>query len=235
MEDGDVALIVSLKEGCTLLTLSPEADIVRPEQIARLASAGVRIAVGHSAASYEDAAAARRHGATAFTHLFNAMPDLKKRAPGPVGAALDDAEAFCSIIADLQHVSAPALRIALRAKGAERIMLITDAMSPTGTDVTSFELTGQTVHRRNGRLEFADGTLAGADLDMAGAVRNAHRELGVDLPTALRMASAVPAAFLGLADQLGRIASGYRANLVLLDAAMRVRSTWIDGAEEVVA
>jgi N-acetylglucosamine-6-phosphate deacetylase len=162
------------------------------------------------------------------------MPDLKKREPGPVGAALDDKGGWCSIIADLHHVSAPALRIAIQAKGVDKIMLITDAMSPTGTDAESFDLTGQTVYRRNGRLEFANGTLAGADLDMATAVRNAHTQLGVDLASALRMASLVPAAFLGLDAELGKIAPGYRANLVLLDPSLTVTSTWIDGVEEAV-
>jgi len=162
------------------------------------------------------------------------MPDLKKRAPGPVGAALDDRESWCSIIADLHHVSAPALRIALAARGTEKTMLITDAMSLTGTDARSFVLTEQKVYRRNGRLEFADGTLAGADLDTATAVRNVHRELGVELEAALNMASRNPAEFLRLDGDLGRIAPGYRANLVLLDDELRVRSTWIDGLEQAV-
>ena len=171
---------------------------MRGDQIAKLAGAGVVIAAGHTAADYDTLLEARSNGNTGYTHLFNAMPDLKKRAPGPVGAALDDKDGWCSMIADLQHVSAPVLRLAIRAKGAEKVMLITDAMSPTGTTAENFDLTGVTVYRRNGRLEFADGTLAGADLDMATAVRNTHAHLGVDLATALRMASLVPAGFLRL-------------------------------------
>ena len=232
MEDDDVRLITSLTIGRKMVTLSPEKDIVRADQITELAKAGVVIAVGHTAADYETLNEARRLGVTGYTHLFNAMPDLKKRAPGPVGAALDDKDGWCSIIADLQHVSAPVLRAAIRAKGAEKVMLITDAMSPTGTDAESFDLTGQTVHRRNKRLEFADGTLAGADLDMATAVRNTHAHLGVDLTTALKMASLVPAGFLRLDSELGKIAPGYRANFVLLDDSLNVTATWIDGDEE---
>lgn len=232
MEDDDLALLVSLKTGRTLVTLSPEKEIVRGDQIAQLVKAGVIVVAGHTAADYETLIKARGLGLAGYTHLFNAMPDLKKRAPGPVGAALDDRESWCSIIADLHHVSAPALRIAFAARGTERTMLITDAMSLTGTDATSFVLTGQTVYRRNGRLEFADGTLAGADLDMATAVRNVHRELGVGLEAALNMASRRPAEFLRLDGDLGRVAPGYRANLVLLDDELRVRSTWIDGHEQ---
>ena len=234
MEDDDLALLTLLKAGRTLVTLSPEKAIVQTEQLTRLVKAGVIVVAGHTAADYETLVNARGLGLAGYTHLFNAMPDLKKRAPGPVGAALDDRESWCSIIADLHHVSAPALRIALAARGTEKTMLITDAMSPTGTDATSFVLTEQKVYRRNGRLEFADGTLAGADLDVATAVRNVHRELGVELEAALNMASRNPAEFLRLDGDLGRIAPGYRANLVLLDDELRVRSTWIDGLEQAV-
>jgi N-acetylglucosamine-6-phosphate deacetylase len=235
MDGDDVRLMTSLGAGRTFVTLSPERHVVRMEQIAELARAGVVIAAGHTAADYDTLMEARPSGVSGYTHLFNAMPDLKKREPGPVGAALDDRDAWCSIIADLHHVSVPALRIAIKVKGVDKIMLITDAMSPTGTDVKSFNLTGQTVYRRNGRLEFADGTLAGADLDMATAVRNVHVNLGLDLPSALRMASLVPAAFLGLDRELGRIVPGSRANLVLLDGSLNVTSTWIDGVEDPVS
>lgn len=235
MGEEDIRLITSLGQGRVMVTLSPEEGIVSPDQIATLTQAGVLVSIGHSSASFEAAIEACRHGARCYTHLFNAMPDLKKREPGPVGACLDDIESWCSVIADLHHVSAPVLRMTVRAKGAGRIMLITDAMSPTGTKLESFDLTGQRVYRRNGRLEFGNGTLAGADLDMAAAVRNTHEKLGVPLSEALSMASRVPAEFLRLGDELGRIAPGYRANLVLLDERLTGRSTWIDGVEERVA
>src|SRR5262249_9225989 len=99
-----------------------------------------------------------------------------------------------------------------------------------GTDLARFDLLGQTIRRENGKLTTADGTLAGSDLDMAGAVRNAVAHLGVGLEDALRMASQAPAAFLGLDGELGRIAPGFRADLVLLDARLNVRETWIGGS-----
>ena len=111
-------------------------------------------------------------------------------------------------------------------------MLVTDAMSVTGTDMTGFDLHGRTIFRQDGRLATEDGTLAGSDLDMAGAVRNAVRRLGIPLPKALRMASLNPATFLKLDHELGRIAPGYRANLVLLDDDVTARRTWIDGSED---
>jgi N-acetylglucosamine-6-phosphate deacetylase len=108
-------------------------------------------------------------------------------------------------------------------------------MSTVGSDIEGFDLLGTTIHRKDGRLTTADGTLAGSDLDMATAVRNAVAHLGVGLADALRMASAVPAAFLGLNMELGRIAPGYRASLVLLDDSLLVRRTWVDGVAESAA
>jgi N-acetylglucosamine-6-phosphate deacetylase len=168
------------------------------------------------------------------THLFNAMPPLAARAPGVVGAALADSRLIAGLIVDGLHVNPVAVRAAFAAKGADAIALVTDAMPSVGTTSKSFRLMGATVTLSDGRLTTANGTLAGAHLDMASAVRNTIGNLGVSLPDAFRMASETPAAFLGLGDQLGRIAAGCRASLVLLDAALKVRSTWIDGVEEVV-
>lgn len=229
IEDEDIRIITSLGAGRTIVTLAPES--VPPEAIARLTSAGVIVCAGHTAAAYETVVEAERRGVRGFTHLFNAMPPLSSRAPGPVGAALALPETFAGIIADLHHVAPPVLRAAIRAKGVERTMLVTDAMPTVGTEAESFILQRRDVLRREGRLTTADGTLAGSDLDMAWAVRNAVAHLSVGLAAALRMASAVPAAFLRLDDELGRIAPGYRANLVLLDEDRNVRRTWIDGEE----
>jgi N-acetylglucosamine-6-phosphate deacetylase len=227
IDDADIALMTSLARGRTLVTLAPE--MVPPEAIARLATAGVVVAAGHTAASYETIKTARRHGLTGFTHLFNAMPPLASREPGPAGAALEDREAYCGIIADMHHVAPATLRLALAARGPERMMLVTDAMPPVGSDLTEFALLGQTIRRADGKLTTADGTLAGSDLDMASALRNAVAHLGVSLEDALRMAARAPAAFLRLDAELGRIAPGYRANLVLLDGALNAVETWIDG------
>ena len=230
MEDVDIRIMTSLGAGRTVVTLAPE--MVGPERIEELTDAGVIVSAGHTAASYETLQEARLRGLRGYTHLYNAMPPLASRDPGPVGAALDERETWCGIIVDLHHVSPPALRVALAAKGPERMMLVTDAMPSLGSDRDRFELMGRTILRQGGRLTTEDGTLAGADLDMASAVRNTVEHLGVGLPVALAMASRIPAAFLRLDNELGRIAPGYRADLVLLDEGLRVRSTWIDGVEE---
>jgi N-acetylglucosamine-6-phosphate deacetylase len=175
---------------------------------------------------------ATRHGLRGFTHLYNAMPPLAGRDPGPVGAALDSRDTWCGLIVDGHHVSDAALRVAIAAKGTERMMLVTDAMSVTGTDLTQFDLHGRTIYRKDGRLTTEDGTLAGSDLDMASAVRNSVQRLGLALPDVLRMASLVPASFLRLDHELGRIAPGYRADLVLLDESLNVKQTWIAGSRD---
>jgi len=227
IEPEDEALVGSLGAGRTLLTIAPE--LTTPDVIRRIAGAGVILAAGHTTASYEVMAAARAAGLTGVTHLFNAMPPFMGREPGVIGAALDDPELWPSLIVDLFHVSAPSLRVALEARGWERTILVTDAMSTVGSDIASFMLGDREITRADGRLTTADGTLAGSDLDMASAVRNTVAALGLPLEAALHMASRAPAEFLGLGDERGRIAPGCRADLVLLDDALRVTETWIDG------
>jgi N-acetylglucosamine-6-phosphate deacetylase len=130
-------------------------------------------------------------------------------------------------------------RLVLATRGAGHTMLVSDAMSVTGTDAADFELQGRRILRRRGRLETADGVLAGADLSLAQAVRNAVSLLGLDVAAAVGMASAVPADFLGLGRERGRIASGLRADFVLFSSALEVLGTWRagvwDGVPDLVA
>ncbi|WP_309092310.1 N-acetylglucosamine-6-phosphate deacetylase [Phenylobacterium sp.] len=221
------ALLGSLSAGVTLVTLAPERT--EPQMIRRLAAAGVVIAAGHTDADYDQIRAALEAGVSGFTHLFNAMSPMTARAPGAVGAALEAADGFCGVIVDGRHVHPAMLRLALRCKPAERFMLVTDAMPSVGLVDKSFTLQGQTITVQDGVCVAPDGTLAGSDLDMASAVRNTRDLLGLDLPTALRMASLHPAQFLGLDHEIGRIAAGQRADLVLLDDDARVQATWIGG------
>jgi N-acetylglucosamine-6-phosphate deacetylase len=222
-----VGLLTSLRAGKTLVTLAPE--MTTPEIIQGLVAAGVVVSAGHTNATYAQIATALRHGLTGFTHLFNAMSQLTGREPGTVGAALDDAASWCGIIVDGLHTSPVVLRIALRCKPRERFMLVTDAMPSVGTDFTSFELQGRRILVSGSVCVDEDGRLAGSNIDMASCVRNAIQMLGVSLPQAVRMASQWPAEFLGLGHETGRIAPGYRANLVAADDQLRVRETWIDG------
>jgi N-acetylglucosamine-6-phosphate deacetylase len=226
-DDSSFELLTSLGVGRTLVTLAPEETSLAT--IARLAEAGVVISIGHSDAPYALVRAALDQGASGFTHLFNAMSPLTSREPGVVGAALEDGAAWCGIIVDGVHVDPVVLKLALRLRPHERFNLITDAMPCIGTPETAFELQGKTITVRDGACFDADGTLAGSSLDMAGAVRNAVRLLGLDLADASRMASRNPAEFLGLDHDLGRIARGCFADLVLLDDELQVLETWIHG------
>ena len=230
IEDEDLCVMTSLGAGRTVVTLAPE--MVPMEAISRLTNAGVIVSAGHTAASYELLQEARKHGLRGYTHLFNAMPPLMSREPGPVGATLDEDDTWASLIVDMHHVSEQTLRVALSAKKPNKFMLITDAMSTVGTQLESFELQGRTVFRRGGRLTTEDGTLAGSDLDMATALRNMVWRVGSYLPTALRTATSAPAAFLRIDAEFGRLAPNYRSSFVLLNEKYRVISTWIDGVEE---
>ena len=224
----DLDLLCARRGGATLVTLAPER--VPPGFIASLAGAGVRVALGHSMASYEETRAAIAEGLTAFTHLFNAMRPLAAREPGPIAAALEEKRAFYGLIVDGVHVAPAMLRLALRGLG--QAMLVTDAMPPVGGTQPGFSLGGKPVRVAGGRCTTADGTLAGSALDMASAVRNCVRLLGMTLSEALRLASAAPAAFLGLGNRLGHIAPGFRADIVALEPAeVRVFATWVAGAE----
>ncbi len=210
----------------TLVTLAPER--VPDQLIAALAAAGVRVAIGHSAAPADRLRAAIAAGATGATHLFNAMGPISARAPGPAGVLLDDPRVWCGIIADGHHVDDALLRVAWKAKGTDRLFLVSDAMPPVGGG-SGFSLFGDPITAVGGRCTTADGRLAGSAIALAGAVRHCVTGAGLPLPDALAMASRVPAAFLGLDAGLGRIVAGATADFVVLDDQLQVRATWIGG------
>ena len=227
LDEEAFALLTSLETAKTLVTLAPE--MTTPEMIARLAGAGVIVAAGHTDASYDTMREALARGVTGFTHLFNAMSQLTGREPGVVGAALSDAASYCGIIVDGRHVHPDVLKLARKCKPHDRFMLVTDAWSNVGTELTSFQLQGATITVKDGVCVDENGILAGSAMDMSRAVRNAMELLGLDLHDAVTMASRAPASFLGLADRYGEIAKGLRANFVAADDALSVRETWIDG------
>ena len=226
----ELALASSLDNGVTLLTLAPER--VPLESIRTLADRGVVVAAGHTGATYEEIRAGLDAGVRAFTHLYNAMSPLTGREPGTVGAALDDAHSWVGIIADGVHVHPASLRLALAAKPAGKVFLVTDAMPPVGADDPSYVLYGETITAVDGVVRNAAGALAGSALDMATAVRNAVQWLGVDLAEAARMASTYPAQLLGLDALRGHISEGSIADLVLLDDQLQVCQTWIGGVPD---
>jgi N-acetylglucosamine-6-phosphate deacetylase len=227
----DVAMVSRRHGGVTLLTLAPERASAAVLQ--ELVANGVIVAAGHTAADYDTTRNALATGIRGFTHLFNAMTPFTSREPGVVGAALEDPASWCGLIVDGHHVHPASLRVAIAAKAREKMMLVTDAMPPVGSDDPTFVLKGETITVKDGVCQTADGTLAGSALDMATAVRNTINMVGVPYDEAARMASTYPAAFLGLGTTHGHIAAGYRADLVVMDDNHEVVETWIGGVRVV--
>jgi N-acetylglucosamine-6-phosphate deacetylase len=227
--DGDLEELSELAgAGTSLVTLAPEC--VPAGFIRTLTAGGVRVSIGHSAASAPAVMRAVDDGASGVTHLFNAMPPLSAREPGIIGAALAEPRLTAGLIVDGIHVDPISLRAAFAAKGFDRIALVTDAMPTVGASLQSFELMGRTIRLTEGRLTTQAGTLAGAHLDMATAVRNAVKLAGLSLDDALRAASLTPARFLGLEHERGALIAGARADLVALTDDLRVVATWLGGS-----
>ena len=211
----------------SLVTLAPECV---PDGFVRaLASSGVRVSVGHSEATAERVLQTIEEGLTGVTHLYNAMPPLMGRAPGIVGAALSEPRLVAGLIVDGIHVNAVSVRAAFAAKGADGIALVSDAMPTVGSDITHFELMGHTIALSNGKLAAENGTLAGAHLDMASALRNAVTLARIPLDDALRAATLTPARFLGIEHERGALIPGARADFVALTKTLDVLSVWVDG------
>jgi N-acetylglucosamine-6-phosphate deacetylase len=227
LDDAMVDLLIRPRAGRVLFTIAPE--YLHADQARALIAAGVVLAMGHSDADYETARAAFGMGVTGVTHLFNAMSALHHRNPGMVGAALENRSAWCGLIADGYHVHPAVMRIALASRPLDRFVLVTDAMPCVGSDRERFTLDGREITVADGRCVGADGTLAGASLDMAGAVRNAVDMAGLSVAQAVDMATVQPAEFLGIAGERGTIAAGRTADFVQLDRAMAPQATWIAG------
>ena len=228
---GDLDWLADLAgAGRSLVTLAPErlpAGFLR-----KLTATGIRVSVGHSEATAEVVMRAFADGLTGITHLFNAMPPFAGRAPGIVGAAFAEQGLTAGIIVDGIHVDPIAVRAAFAAKGADGMALVSDAMPSVGARLDQFQLMGRTISLCEGRLTGPDGTLAGAHLDMASAVRNAVRLAKLPLDDALRAASLTPARFLGLERERGALVSGAYADMVALTPDLHVIGTWVEGDEQ---
>ncbi len=214
-----------------ILTLAPELPGAAALVHAAL-DAGVRVSMGHSDATYDQALQALDQGLRHVTHCFNAMRPFHHRDPGIIAAALADARPTVELIADGVHVAPGALRLAIAAAGPGRVCLATDAIPVAGqAGGTEFDLGAVRGRVVDGAARLSDGTLAGSVATMAGNVRRLSRELGVPLADAVRMASTTPAAALGMGDRFGRLAPGFAADLVLLDADLRPVRTFVRGRQ----
>lgn len=224
MEAEDLALYLDAARALPALMVTLAPCAATPAQIAALAGAGAIVSLGHTDATEAEARAAFAAGARAATHLWNAMSGLGHRAPGLVGAVLDGAAA-AGLIADGHHVADTALRLSLKARDSG-LFLVSDAMAVAGTDRPGFTLGGRAIRRAGGRLELADGTLAGADLSLPRAI--AHLVgLGCPAERAVAMASRLPAGLIG--SPAGRLAPGAPADVVHLGPDWGLRAVWQGG------
>ena len=206
MEDDDVSLLLDTLQDIPNLFVTAAPENISFAQIETLSKAGVLVSIGHSDCDYDTAMRAFDAGARMATHLFNAMSQASARSPGLVGAALDHPDIAPGLIADGIHVHAAMIRAALAAnRGKHDIFLVTDAMAPAGSDITSFTLNDREILRRGGRLTLADGTLAGADLTMPQAVRFMVDQVGEPLDKALARATTIPAGLLQDAPDLTHV------------------------------
>ena len=226
LSDEEFAIYTRKDLGKVMVTVAPEN--VSVETISALCAEGVTVSLGHSNASGDVVANALAAGATGFTHLMNAMSPFTSREPGMVGEALLS-DAYCGLIVDHQHLHPHSAALAIKAKGAERIMLVTDAMAHVGGNEDTISFFDTKITRAEGKLTTPDGTIAGSCLDMHTAVLNCVNDLAVPLAKASEMASKTPAAFIGLTDRIGRIAVGCKADFLVLDENNAITQIWQNG------
>lgn len=208
-----------------LITIAPE--VAGHLALVKLLSAsGMRVQIGHTLGTYEDGVAALNHGATGFTHLFNAMSPFHHRAPGMVGAALAHAD-YAELIPDLLHVHPGAIKMALRA--IPRLYCVTDSTAASGMPDGAYMLGRQVVHKCLGGVRLADGTLAGSTLTMDQALRNLV-SLGLDLAQASLRTATYPADYLGL-TQRGRLKTGCWADILVLDRQLKLKAVYVEGEQ----
>ena len=212
-----------------MITVAPELEHGM-DAVRLLTEEGVIAAVGHTDATYAQTRAAIDLGAPVGTHVFNAMRPVHHREPGPVTALLEQDQVLCEVVNDGLHVHPSVVSLMFAAAGAHRIALITDAMVAAGVGDGEYTLGSLSVHVRDGEARLADGdSLAGSTLTMDNALRNAVRLAGVSLPDAAVSASLTPARALGVADRVGSLEVGKQADLVVLDADLRVGSVMRSG------
>jgi len=230
MEDDDFDQLASAASDLPTLMLTVAPESITVDQITGLSRAGAIVSIGHSGTTLARVQEASERGASCVTHLFNAMSQLGNREPGVVGAALTIGALSAGLIADGFHVDPASIRVALNAKqGPGEIFLVTDAMATIGTEQTEFLLNGRRITREDGRLTLADGTLAGADLDMISAVRFMVNTIGIRVDEALRMASLYPALVLKREQKMGQLVAGARADFLCINNNLNIKSVWRAG------
>jgi N-acetylglucosamine-6-phosphate deacetylase len=220
-------LFESLQDFPVMLTLAPEC--ISTKQLKHLKSLGFKILAGHTDASYDQLEEAIKYGLDGFTHLFNAMGQISAREPGVVGSALTFDNATASIIVDLHHVHPSLIQMAYKQKPQGKLFFVSDSMATIHHGEPSFELYDEVVSESNGRIINSEGKLAGSSITQIDAIKNAYQSCNIPLNEALAMASRYPAEYLGVANYLGSLESGYRADLTHFSLDFQVKNVWVAG------
>ena len=210
-------------DNIAMITVAPE--VAGGIEFVRQVAGKTIVSLGHTACDYDTAADAIAAGARCLTHMYNAMPPMLHRAPGPIGAAAD-AGIYAQIICDPVHVSPTAFRFAYKVFGAERLVLISDSIRCAGMHDGEYICGGLPVTLQNKKATLADGTIAGSCLSLLDCVKNACR-CGVPFADAVKMATETPAALLGV--QKGKVEVGYDADLLILDADLNIDTVILGG------
>ena len=216
----------------THLTIAPEEDDgdIIYKLTERFGKCGGTVGIGHSNATYAECAKAIENGARSFTHTFNAMSAIGHREPGVAGAALAT-DAYAELICDGIHVCPEVVRIAYHAKRAQgdKFVLITDSIPPAGLPDGDYDMNGIAFTLKNGKAAMADGTIVGSALDLFTAVKNLAKFAEITFEEALIAATKAPAEMVGLYDSRGSLTVGKRADMLLCDRNMKIRSVFIEG------
>ena len=228
IKTADFSLIEDYSDVIKMITIAPE--IKGSEQfIRRCANENIVVAIGHSSATYEEAVEAFGIGVKGITHIFNAMPPLRHREPGIIGAAMDNKDIYCELIADNIHVHPVLQRILLKSKGVDRIILVTDSMRAAGMPDGCYELGGQTVYVRNGSARLGNGTLAGSVLTIDKALGFFMNNTGISIEDAVRLVTINPASLLGLGNRLGSLRKGLDADITVFNEQFDILFTFVNG------
>ena len=221
------AMISHGKGFLKLITIAPEMPGA-PELIRYAVANGLKVSLGHTDATFEEAQAGIRAGATEATHTFNAMRPYNHREPGVLGAVLLSDEITCEMICDYVHLHPATCELIYCLKGADRIRMVSDSGHAAGMDITEFEVNGITRYVKDGVIRLADGTIAGSAKTLLDGVKNLLRA-GVPMGEVAKMTSYNPARCLKLEQQVGSIAVGKCADLVVLNEVYEVEYTFVNG------
>ena len=223
----DLGKLMKYRDVIKIITLAPELE-GSSQLIKTCIDSNIIVSIGHTQASYDEAFEAIKNGALLFTHLFNAMPALHHRNPGTIGAAID-CDAYCELIADNIHLHPAVIRIMIKAKGTDKVILITDAMRACLNEDGIYDLGGLKVSVQNNEARLPNGKLAGSMLTINKAIKNIIKNTGIDIKDAIKFVTGNPSKLLGINNKKGAIAIGMDADLTIFDEEIKIYHTFVKG------